>query len=175
MFEQKRSAGWGVSWAGIVLVVVFVIVVFWIFKQNPPEASGTVEKKPMWTTGTIVSGPLEVEAGGVLTFPMNLNKKSALDVSFFTGDSQRRLGLVIVRKIVQDHGGRVEVGNRPEPFPLPEMPGSDEGGAVANDVPGAYVNVLFAKLEKSDDNFSVPATKKEIRLDNAPTAHDVGT
>ena len=85
------------------------------------------------------------------------------------------LGLVIVRKIVQDHGGRVEVGNRPEPFPLPAMPGGEEGGGGAGHVPGAYVNVLFAKLEKSDDNFSVPATEKENRLDNAPTAHRVGT
>ena len=85
------------------------------------------------------------------------------------------LGLVIVRKIVQDHGGRVEVGNRPEPFPLPAMPGVEEGGGRAGPVPGAYVNVLFAKLEKSDDNFSVPATEKEKRLDNAPTTHRVGT
>jgi nitrogen fixation/metabolism regulation signal transduction histidine kinase len=85
------------------------------------------------------------------------------------------LGLVIVRKIVQDHGGRVEVGNRPEPFPLPAMPGSEEGGALATHVPGAYVNVLFAKLEKSDDNFSVAATEKENRLDNAPTPRRVGT
>ena len=84
------------------------------------------------------------------------------------------LGLVIVRKIIQDHGGRVEVGNRPEPFPLPEMPGGEAGGGAGH-VPGAYVNVLFAKLEKSDDNFSVPATEKENRLDNAPTAHRVGT
>ncbi len=85
------------------------------------------------------------------------------------------LGLVIVRKIVQDHGGRVEVGNRPEPFPLPAMPGAEDGSGGAGHVPGAYVNVLFAKLEKSDDNFSVPATEKENRLDNAPTAHRVGT
>jgi nitrogen fixation/metabolism regulation signal transduction histidine kinase len=85
------------------------------------------------------------------------------------------LGLVIVRKIVQDHGGRVEVGNRPEPFPLPPVARAEEGSDAAGHVVGAYVNVLFAKLEKSDDNFSVPATEKENRLDNAPTAHRVGT
>jgi nitrogen fixation/metabolism regulation signal transduction histidine kinase len=85
------------------------------------------------------------------------------------------LGLVIVRKIVQDHGGRVEVGNRPEPFPLPEIGPREEGAAGATHVPGAYVNLLFAKLEKSDDNFSVAATNKENRLGNAPTAHRVGT
>ncbi|MGE3606117.1 MAG: PAS domain-containing sensor histidine kinase [Lautropia sp.] len=64
------------------------------------------------------------------------------------------LGLAIVKKIIQDHGGRIEVGNRPEPFELPSSSGS-QGGATATqpDVGGAYVNVVFAKLVKSDDNF----------------------
>lgn len=96
MFEQKGSGSWNISWAGIVLVVAFVIAVFWFFKQNPPEAGGTAEKKTIWTAGEIVSGPLEVEAGGILTFPMNLNKRSSLDATFFTGDSKKRLGLVIL-------------------------------------------------------------------------------
>jgi hypothetical protein len=96
MFEQKRSGSWNFSWAGIVLVVAFVIAVFWFFKQNPPEASGTAEKKTIWSNGEIVSGPLEVEPGGILTFPMNLNKRSSLDATFFTGDSRKRLELVIL-------------------------------------------------------------------------------
>lgn len=155
MFEQKRSAGWGVSWAGIVLVVVFVIVVFWIFKQNPPEASGTVEKKPMWTTGTIVSGPLEVEAGGVLTFPMNLNKKSALDVSFFTGDSQRRLGLVIV------NAADLERWKAGEEVKLVTQTGTVPRGIVKRMMePGNYVIVLDNRMNQEtmripESNFSV--------------------
>ena len=96
MFEQKGSGSWNFSWAGIVLVVAFVIAVFWFFKQNPPEAGRTAEKKTIWTNGEIVSGPLEVEAGGVLTFSINLNKRSSLDATFFTGDSKKRLGLVIL-------------------------------------------------------------------------------
>jgi nitrogen fixation/metabolism regulation signal transduction histidine kinase len=98
------------------------------------------------------------------------------------------LGLVIVKKIIQDHGGRIEVGNRPEPFPLPE--GDAVGATDADDVarvapgasavPGAYVSVLFAKLEKSDDNFGTPATEpKERRQDvpggNVPVATDQTT
>jgi nitrogen fixation/metabolism regulation signal transduction histidine kinase len=83
------------------------------------------------------------------------------------------LGLVIVRKIVQDHGGRVEVGNRPEPFPLPESMRA-ESAAHASPVPGAYVHVLFAKLEKNDDNFSVPATDTRSRTDAAPDAERNG-
>ena len=96
MFEQKRSGNWNFSWAGIILVVAFVIAVFWFFKQNPPEPSGTSERKTIWSSGEIVSGPLEVEAGGILTFPMNLNKRSSLDATFFTGDSKKRLELVIL-------------------------------------------------------------------------------
>ena len=89
------------------------------------------------------------------------------------------LGLVIVKKIIQDHGGRIEVGNRPEPFPLPEGGGAGatgEGRSVGGDaaaaigVPGAYVSVLFAKLEKSDDNFSAAATEPKERQPNAPGA-----
>lgn len=96
MFEHKGSAVWNFSWAGIVLVVVFVIAVFWFFRQNPPEAGVTAEKMSIWTNGEIVSGPLEVEAGGILAFTMNLNKRSRLDATFFTGDSKKRLGLVIL-------------------------------------------------------------------------------
>jgi signal transduction histidine kinase len=88
------------------------------------------------------------------------------------------LGLVIVKKIIQDHGGRIEVGNRPEPFPLPDADAvsgaTEEGGGVAggaagaNTVPGAWVSVLFAKLEKSDDNFSAATTEPKERLHEAP-------
>ncbi len=81
------------------------------------------------------------------------------------------LGLVIVKKIIQDHGGRVEVGNRPEPFSLPKIDDDGDGARMAaNHVPGAYINVLFAKLEKNDDNFSVPATEKQNRIAKAPNA-----
>ena len=97
MFEQKRSGNWNISWAGIVLAVVFVLVIFWVFRQNPPQASAPVEKKTMWTFGTIVSGPLEVDAEGILTFPMNLNKRSSLDATFFTGDSKKRLEFMIFK------------------------------------------------------------------------------
>jgi len=69
------------------------------------------------------------------------------------------LGLGIVRKIVQDHGGRVEVGNRPEPFPVPDEVRDEAAAGEAKGVPGAYVHVLFAKLAKNDDNFVAPATK----------------
>ena len=155
MFEQKRSGSWSFSWAGIVLVSVFVIAVFWIFKQNPPEAGGTVEKKPMWTTGTIVSGPLEVEAGGVLAFPMNLNKRSSLDLTFFTGDSKKRLGLVIVNAADLD---RWKTG---EEVKLVTQTGTVPRGIVKRVMePGEYVIVLDNRMNEEtmripESDFSV--------------------
>lgn len=96
MFDQKRS-GWSFSWPGIILVVVFVLGVFWIFRQNPPGAAdAAAENKIVWTEGTIVSGSIEVDAKSFLTFPINLNKRSSLDATFTTGDSAKRLAFSII-------------------------------------------------------------------------------
>ena len=155
MFEQKRSTGWGVSWAGIVLVAVFVIAVFWIFKQNPPEAGGTVAKKPLWTAGTIVSGPLEVEASGILVFPMNLNKRSSLDATFFTGDSKKRLELVIVK------AADLEPWKAGEEVKMVTNTGKVPRGIVKRVMdPGEYVIVLDNRMNQetmriAESNFSV--------------------
>jgi nitrogen fixation/metabolism regulation signal transduction histidine kinase len=80
------------------------------------------------------------------------------------------LGLGIVKKIVQDHGGRVEVGNRPEPFPVPEEVRELLAPPQAGAVPGAYVHVLFAKLAKNDDTFVLPATEVQNSISTAPEA-----
>jgi nitrogen fixation/metabolism regulation signal transduction histidine kinase len=80
------------------------------------------------------------------------------------------LGLGIVRKIIQDHGGRVEVGNRPEPFPVPEEVRKGREADQASAVPGAYVQVLFAKLAKNDDTFVLSATEVQNIISSAPDA-----
>jgi nitrogen fixation/metabolism regulation signal transduction histidine kinase len=80
------------------------------------------------------------------------------------------LGLGIVKKIVQDHGGRVEVGNRPEPFPVPEEMRESLPAREAGSVPGAFVHVLFAKLTKNDDTFILPATEVQNTISTAPDA-----
>ena len=84
------------------------------------------------------------------------------------------LGLVIVKKIIQDHGGRVEVGNRPEPFALPEGVTHEPKDPSTNGILGAYVHVLFAKLDKSDDNFGVLATESQKRNDDTPGTNRLG-
>ena len=65
------------------------------------------------------------------------------------------LGLAIVRKIVEEHGARIEAGNR-----------TDDGGAVR----GATVNLLFTKLAKSDDNCGAHTT---LETSGSPAVHPV--
>jgi len=65
------------------------------------------------------------------------------------------LGLAIVRKIVEEHGARIEAGNR-----------TDESGSVR----GATVNLLFTKLAKSDDNCGAHTT---LETSGPPGVHPV--
>ena len=64
------------------------------------------------------------------------------------------LGLAIVKKIIQEHGGTIEVGNITGPDVLRK---DDNGGAnVAingHNVSGAYTYIAFAKTVKKADNF----------------------
>jgi len=96
MFEQKRSGGI-FGWAGIVLVAVVVLAAIWVVRQNPPNTSaGAAEKKVMWTTGKIVEGPLEVDKGGYLSYPLDLNKRSTLSATFTTGQDLKKLTFSIM-------------------------------------------------------------------------------
>lgn len=99
MFEERKAGNWNFSWAGIVLVVAFVLGVFWIFRQNPPEAAAELDGigGSKWTSGKIAEGPLEVQARDLLTFRMDLNKRSTVDVTFTTGDNSKRLAFLIIR------------------------------------------------------------------------------
>lgn len=100
MFEERRSRNWNWSWAGILVVVVGVLAVIQIFRVNAPEkpvASGD-EKKVVWTEGTVVSGVIEVPAGGFLSYPLNFNKKTSFEGFFRTGDNAKRLACSIIEK-----------------------------------------------------------------------------
>jgi nitrogen fixation/metabolism regulation signal transduction histidine kinase len=53
------------------------------------------------------------------------------------------LGLAIVRKIIEEHGARIEVGN---------LSAADGAGVL-----GAQIALLFTKLAKTEDNPSLVA------------------
>ena len=64
------------------------------------------------------------------------------------------LGLAIVKKIVQEHGGTIEVGNHQDQNlshndNIAALPASDTEQSVS----GAYIHIAFAKLVKKADNF----------------------
>lgn len=64
------------------------------------------------------------------------------------------LGLAIVKKIVQEHGGTIDVGNYHGGKTLCDS--DTEGVLVADEkhnVSGAYIQISFAKLVKKADNF----------------------
>ena len=64
------------------------------------------------------------------------------------------LGLAIVKKIVQEHGGTIDVGNHHDPD-LSHNPNTSVSSApgVEQFVSGAYIHIVFAKLVKKADNF----------------------
>ncbi|MDO4903986.1 MAG: ATP-binding protein [Lautropia sp.] len=68
------------------------------------------------------------------------------------------LGLAIVKKIVQEHGGTVEVGNHHDAAMQQETAGKAgnrplDVAANARSVSGAYIYITFAKIVKKADNF----------------------
>ena len=137
MFEQKRC-GWNFNWVGIVLVVVFVLAVVWVFRQNPPSTPADApERKAMWTSGKIVEGPLQVEAKSYLSFPVNLNKRSTLIATFTTGENLKKLTFsVFAARELESWKVREEVNFLTHTGPVPR-------GTVKRVLePGYYMIVL---------------------------------
>lgn len=98
MASDRNSLSWNWSWGGIVLVVLVILAAIQLVRVNPPDdrTNGREEKNILWTNGTLISGTIEVEAGGHLTYPINLNKRVTLNGFFTTGDSSKRLACSII-------------------------------------------------------------------------------
>ncbi len=98
VFEQKKKSHWNWSWAGIIVVVGVVLALIQIFRVNPPTPTVLPNEsaKTIWTNGTIVKGVVEIPANGFLSFPLNLNRRIKFKGSFRTGDSDKRLELLIL-------------------------------------------------------------------------------
>lgn len=99
MFEQKKRQTWTYIWGGIALVVIGVIVLIQLVRVNPPreEVTSNSSPVPLWTSGSIVKGNAVVAAKDILTFSVNLNKRSDLKGTFTTGDSSKRLGNLMIK------------------------------------------------------------------------------
>jgi hypothetical protein len=79
--ETQRRWIWRIS---ILLAVVALVAIF-VFRANPPKERAEIQReKVAYTTGTFVSGPLTVEAGGFLNFRFILNGKKRLNGKFTT-------------------------------------------------------------------------------------------
>ena len=97
MFEQKKG-NWNYTWAGIIAIVLMIIGVIQIFRVNPPETSDAPENaRTVWTEGEVFKGEANVDAGGTLTFPLNLNRRATLKVFFTTGKHDKRLESVVIK------------------------------------------------------------------------------
>lgn len=99
MFEQKKRQTWTYIWGGIALIVIGVIVVLQLVRVNPPrdEVINNAPTAPLWTSGSIVKGKAVVAAKDILTFNVNLNKRSDLKGTFTTNDSSKRLGNLMIK------------------------------------------------------------------------------
>jgi hypothetical protein len=99
MFEEKKRQTWTYIWGGIALVVIGGIVVIQLVRVNPPKAevNSTAPVAPLWTSGAIVTGSATVAAKDILTFPVNLNKRSDLKGTFTTGEAAKRIGNLMIK------------------------------------------------------------------------------
>ncbi len=75
-------------WIAVLIVSVFLLFTFWLFRVNPPESdSFASEPNPVWSVGVVQSGYARVEKGKYIYFPLNLNQRRNLSV-FFRTDSR---------------------------------------------------------------------------------------
>ncbi|HEX6279328.1 MAG TPA: hypothetical protein VFZ49_04865 [Pyrinomonadaceae bacterium] len=98
MFEEKKRGTWNYTWAGIIGVVIIIIGVIQIFRVNPPERpQETTEPKIVWTEGEVFKGEARVDAGGYLSYSLNLNRRATLKVFFTTGKHDVKLDSSVIK------------------------------------------------------------------------------
>ncbi len=83
-------------WIAIVAVVAAALAVFQFMRANAPERSTTRPVAPIYTTGNVVDGSLAIPADEYRTFKLNFNKRTKVLGTHWTGDSRKRVLVMII-------------------------------------------------------------------------------
>ena len=89
----NRSTAW--IWLAVIAGVLAVLLIFQFMRANRPAPEANRSQAAVYTTGTIVEGELNIPTDQYLSYRMNFNKKSKLIGNHWTGDTKRRV-LVLV-------------------------------------------------------------------------------
>lgn len=130
-FFSDRSQTW--IWFSVIAAVVAAVVIIQFLRANQETPNPSIEKAPVYTTGTIVEGLMELPAEQHKTFRLNFNKRTKIFGTHKTGDGRKRVSAMILRE------GEVEKWEAGAEFTAVSMTGFVPNGKIETVVdPGVY-------------------------------------
>lgn len=97
MFDQRKRSSTTYIWIAVAVGAVVILVAIQFMRVNPPPQPVAEVAKPMYTNGPIIQGTALVGAKDILTFNVNLNKRSDLKGTFTTGDGSKRIVNLMIK------------------------------------------------------------------------------